>query len=1117
MSVFHNLFTVARFERKTLFRSWFFRIFAAIAIIGISIFNLVVNLENTGVPWIYRALPASLPYANLIILNLGQAIVAVFLASEFLKQDRKNDTVEVIYVRSMTNLEYVFGKTLGILSVFLLLNFAVLIIGIGFSFISTDSAKGIAEFFLYPILISIPTLTFILGLSFFLMSVLKNQAITFIILLGYIALTVFYLNDVYYHFFDYIGYKVPFLASTVGGFGNIKSIVLHRSVYFLLGLAFVFFTVYKLNRLPQTPRKAYLPLVFAIVLFGGAAYLGYLYVYSKENAISEKMAMINLNNRYVNFSMVTINDYDIDLKHNNNSIDVTALIKVSNNNDSELDKLIFSLNPGLKISSIKIDGKEIDYYRDIHLLFIPGQKLGAGSSASISMSYSGGINENTHFLDIHPDEVNENVSMELFNAQKRYAYLTSSFVCLTSESLWYPTAGVTYSTRKPAYQAVNFARFSLTVSTKPNLMAISQGEVKSAENGVYKFANANPLPKLSLLIGNYLKYSIKVDSIEYSLFTIKGNDYYVKQLSELTDTLPSIIRELKRDYESLIDLKFGYNRLSLAEVPVNLSVDRHIFSNVSDAVQPEIIFYPEKGVFMDETDFRRRKKRAERQMKSNNEEVTDIELQTRIFKRFVRSNFMAAPWEWFNFSEIMNRYTFSLIPFYYSHITSITSNEWPLLNAATEVYLLNRNSNYMPQNSWYFRGIKKNEKINLELKEQSLRELVKNGKRHLDREKDVYNPLILNDIVLAKSDQLFAMQRTRFNDKAFNQLLNQLVYDNRFKVFTFNYIDSLYLARFNTSISDEVKNWYTTTRLPGYIVSNPQTYKVLDGDYTKYQVRFKIANPTPVDGIVETSIFLGSGTNPRSFSSDEPTQPDNYQRIYIPAKSAREVGMLFTSEPKKLNIFTGISENLPNTISYDLSGFDELKRNGNLDGVIEIPFFDTDIKENEYVVDNEDEGFQIVQQMEESYLKSLINNNSDKNYKYSGIHVWSPPNEWRLVLESGFYGQYVRSGYYTASGDGSRLARWIPELPQSGYYDVYCHAAKVNIYWGRNNRKSDYNYIIFHDDGVDDVTLSDEELNAGWNYIGTYYISPDNAKVELTNKSVGKMIFADAIKWVYKP
>lgn len=1114
MSALHNLLTVARFERKTLLRSWFFRIFAAMAIVGIGIFNLVVFLDNTGVPWIYRALPASLPNANLIILNLGQAIVAVFLASEFLKQDRKNDTVEVIYVRSMTNFEYVFGKTLGILTVFLLLNLVVLIIGIGFSFISADSAKGVVEFFLYPILISLPTLTFILGLSFFLMSVFRNQAITFIIILGYIALTVFYLNDVYHHLFDYIGYRIPLLSSTIGGFGDLSSVVLHRGVYLLLGLAFIFFTVFKLNRLPQTPRNAFLPFVFAAVLFFCSAYLGFMYITQKKDVLEEKQAMVDLNNRFLSFPTVRICEYDIDLKHNGSKIEVSTSIKVSNENNIQVDTLLFSLNPSLKISTIQIDGQNVEYYRNLHLLFIPNQTLPAGSSKTIEFSYSGSINENTHFLDIHPDEYDDNLSMELFRAHKRFAYITPNFVCLTSESLWYPLAGVTYATNKPAYQNVNFAQFSVSVSTKENLVAISQGESISDKNGKFKFSNTDPLPKVSLLIGNYQKKSLNVDSIEYSIYTIKGNDYYAEQFKELGDTLPSIIRELKNEYEASIGLGFGFNRLSLAEVPLNITIDRHIYSNVSDAVQPEIIFYPEKGVLMDETDFTRRKKRAERQMKSNNEQVSDVELQSRIFKRFVRANLMASPTEWFEFGELMDRYTFSLIPYYYSFITSLESHSWPILNSATEVYLLNRYLNYMPQNTWYFRSISNNEKINLELQQASLSMILSEGKRQIDKEKNAFNPLVMNDIVLAKGNQLFSILRSRFNEKIFDELLNGLIAENQRQIWSFSEFDSLVVNNFNSSIASEVENWYTSTSLPGFIISNLQTHKVLDGDYTKYQVRASISNPTSVDGIVEVSVFLGGNT--RSFSSEEPRQPDHFQRIYIPAQSAKEFGVVFNSEPIRMNIFTGVSENLPNTIAFDLSGFDELRRSAKLDGVAKIPFFDSDIKENEFVVDNEDEGFEIVQEIEESYLKSIIKNNATNEYKYTGIHVWSPPNEWKPVLESGFYGKYVRSGYYTASGDGSRYAKWTPNLPQGAYYDIYCHTAKVNVYWGRNKRKSNYNYRVYHDDGVDDITLTDEELDSGWNYLGTYYISPENAKVELTNKSVGRIIFADAIKWVMK-
>ena len=78
MMSFHTIRTVAKFERRTLLRGWFFRIFAGLTIGILGIFNVAAFIEASGAPWLYRAMPAAIPYANLIMLNLGQAIVAVF-------------------------------------------------------------------------------------------------------------------------------------------------------------------------------------------------------------------------------------------------------------------------------------------------------------------------------------------------------------------------------------------------------------------------------------------------------------------------------------------------------------------------------------------------------------------------------------------------------------------------------------------------------------------------------------------------------------------------------------------------------------------------------------------------------------------------------------------------------------------------------------------------------------------------------------------------------------------------------------------------------------------------------------------------------------------------------
>ena len=124
MISFHNIKAVAKYESILLGRSWFFRIFALLSIIPLGIYNYI--LINQWRPWIMEAIPTNIPLINMLILNVGQAIIAIFLASDFIKRDQKLDTSEVFFVKAMSNTEYVIGKTWGSFRMFLLLNFVAL-------------------------------------------------------------------------------------------------------------------------------------------------------------------------------------------------------------------------------------------------------------------------------------------------------------------------------------------------------------------------------------------------------------------------------------------------------------------------------------------------------------------------------------------------------------------------------------------------------------------------------------------------------------------------------------------------------------------------------------------------------------------------------------------------------------------------------------------------------------------------------------------------------------------------------------------------------------------------------------------------------------------------------
>jgi len=137
------------------------------------------------------------------------------------------------------------------------------------------------------------------------------------------------------------------------------------------------------------------------------------------------------------------------------------------------------------------------------------------------------------------------------------------------------------------------------------------------------------------------------------------------------------------------------------------------------------------------------------------------------------------------------------------------------------------------------------------------------------------------------------------------------------------------------------------------------------------------------------------------------------------------------------------------------------------------------------------------------------------------MFIWWAPEYWQKTVQSIYYGKYVKSAVYTRSGEGERQVSWTAEIDSPGYYDVYTYIGKRGgggFGMGRGQGRSrssmaDMHFIIEHDDGTEEVTLDWENAENGWNRLGSYYLSPDTARVILTNKSEGRTVNGDAIKW----
>ncbi|PIF03141.1 MAG: xanthan lyase, partial [Draconibacterium sp.] len=317
--------------------------------------------------WLLKSLPANIPYANLLLLNVAQAIIAIFLASDFLKRDKKLDTTETVYMRPVSNTEYVLGKTWGNLKVFVLLNLVVLLIALIFN-LSAGVGVDWSAYPIYFFLISIPTLVFIMGLAFLLMSILKNQAITFVVLLGYIIGTLRFFQNKFYYLFDYMAFNIPLARSQEVGFANLQTVLTHRGIYLLLGIGFIFFTIFLLKRLPQSKKGTYVTLILGVLFVLSAVWLGVGYVNNILHNESQQKQMIALNNQYVTAPRLNVSKHHIQLKQLKNGYQAVSEIAGKPNKKGEI--LVFSLNSGLKVQEVIQNNKKLKFERKKHLLLV---------------------------------------------------------------------------------------------------------------------------------------------------------------------------------------------------------------------------------------------------------------------------------------------------------------------------------------------------------------------------------------------------------------------------------------------------------------------------------------------------------------------------------------------------------------------------------------------------------------------------------------------------------------------------------------------------------------------------------------------------------------------------
>jgi hypothetical protein len=225
-----------------------------------------------------------------------------------------------------------------------------------------------------------------------------------------------------------------------------------------------------------------------------------------------------------------------------------------------------------------------------------------------------------------------------------------------------------------------------------------------------------------------------------------------------------------------------------------------------------------------------------------------------------------------------------------------------------------------------------------------------------------------------------------------------------------------------------------------------------------------------------------------------------------------------------MSVNTYASHNIPSSISQQF-GKIEIDEKLQAENAEEVVAYTEGVEPNEIILDNEDPGFMVSKPRTNSLIQRIfkpVDNEAEskglgknKEVKYKGLTFWNPPAEWTLSTNEQFYGKQIRSAYYLKGGNGDRKATWNIAIKAPGYYKVLAYIPKIRSGWGHDERvDEEYNFTIFHDDGQDHQIVNMKDNDTGWLEIGSYHLSPDTVKIELSNLTKAAAIYADAIKLV---
>ena len=302
-------------------------------------------------------------------------------------------------------------------------------------------------------------------------------------------------------------------------------------------------------------------------------------------------------------------------------------------------------------------------------------------------------------------------------------------------------------------------------------------------------------------------------------------------------------------------------------------------------------------------------------------------------------------------------------------------------------------------------------------------------------------------------------------------------------------------------------DWFGNTDLPGFVADNVEFYRLPDtesGD-SAYQLLLRVRNDEPVTGFARVAWTMTT-EGQQDYANRTRSDP-----IRVDGRSAVQFGTVLSKPPVAVYLEPYLSLNREDFLVQTLSTDDIQERQVEpVNGV--APASWDQGADDRIIVDDLDAGFTAVMGAKPSGMRLLgrgVDAGADQGLPVAtgqGI-----PAEWRRRAGRNTWGRYRHTLAYIRPGKGDNRVVMKAQIPTAGDWELEFYMPLIPYI--PPDRRGIWPLTIITADDREEVNFNANGSINGWILVGEFYLPAGEVSVEISDKTEGMLVVADAIAW----